>query len=76
MQIANISGAVVRFTDKSGKVVEIEPGMAEPVDIDRNNPFVLARERANLVRIGGTEAQAKKAARERTPVAPADTLTE
>jgi hypothetical protein len=76
MQIANISGAVVRFTEKSGKVVEIEPGKAEPVDIDKDNPFLVARERANLVKVGGSEAQARKAARERTPVAPADTLTE
>lgn len=73
-QIANISGAVVRFTDKAGKVVEIQPGEAESVDIDRDSVRLKAKERANLVRVGGSDKQAAKIAREKSPVAPAEAL--
>lgn len=63
-QIANVSYNPLNFTEKDGTVVEILPGEAKPVDIDKDNINVTARENARLIVVGGTEAQAKKVARE------------
>lgn len=71
--IANISPNPILFREKpkadggEGDVVEIAPGDAKSVDIDRDHDRVTAYENAKLIVVGGTEAQAKKAARERSP---------
>lgn len=74
VQIANISRSVQRFTEPGGRVVEIEPGHAENVDVDRDGVRLLAKVRAGLIVVGGTEAQAAKRAREKSPVAPATAI--
>lgn len=76
VQIANISLSVQRFTEPGGKVVEIEPGHADSVEIDRDNVRLQAKVRAGLIIVGGTEAQAAKRAREKSPVAPAAAIAE
>lgn len=76
VQIANISRSVQRFTEPGGKVVEIDPGHADNVDLDRDNVRLQAKVRAGLIIVGGTEAQASKRAREKTPVAPASAIAE
>lgn len=69
MQIANLSTRALIFRDKAGEVVEIAPGDAQNVDVARDHPVVVARENARLIRVGGSEAQAKKLARTGSPEA-------
>jgi hypothetical protein len=61
--IANISFTVQRFTQSDGSRVAIEPGQSAPVDLPRDSKFITAKERAGLIRVGGTKRQAAKAAR-------------
>lgn len=68
VQIANISHLVQRFTDKDGGIVEIDPGASQDVNIDKDDPRVWAKENARLIVVGGTEKQAAKVAREKSPV--------
>ncbi|WP_061930137.1 hypothetical protein [Aureimonas sp. AU22] len=68
VQVANISHIVQRLTDKAGEVHEIEPGEHATIDIDKDNPHVEAKVNARLIEIGGSEKQAARAAREKSPV--------
>lgn len=72
--VANVSGVVQRLTEKSGRVVEIAPGSAENIDIDRDNKFLRAKVKAGLLKVGGNRATARKVARQETPIAPADAV--
>lgn len=54
VQIANISTTVQRLTDRSGKVVEIQPGETTSVDIDKESFRVTAKVRAQFITVGGT----------------------
>lgn len=62
VQIANTGHNPIAFREKGGTVIEIQPGDAKPVDIDRKHTRVTAYENARLIKVGGTEAQAKKVA--------------
>lgn len=71
--IANISNAAVLFRDKAGEIVEIAPAEAKQVDVDKDHPRVAAYAKAKLIEVGGTPAQAAKAAREKALVPPVET---
>ena len=71
-QIANLSGSPVLFREDDGRLVEILPGEAAPVNASKDHPRIVAHEAAGLIKVGGTEAQAKKAARDQSPGTSAD----
>lgn len=70
VQIANISGSPVLFRSDDAELVEIMPGDAKPVSTSKDHPRVAAYAAAGLIQVGGTEAQAKKVAREKAPIDP------
>lgn len=69
MHIANISIHTQRFTDKQGNCIEIAPGDSANVDISKDDIHVRAKTKANLIKVGGTEKQSLKNARELVPTA-------
>lgn len=70
VQIANISQSRHIFRQKDGTDVDIGPGEAASVDIDRDDFTLSCKVGAGQIVVGGTEKAAAKVARERSPVSP------
>ncbi|WP_152045501.1 hypothetical protein [Aureimonas psammosilenae] len=68
MNIANLSRSSVVLRDKSGEPFSIEPGGTANKEVDKDDANVVAHLNAGNIAIGGTEKQAREAAK--TGIAP------